>query len=187
MFSVKSDISDLPFKRGTYIIPSTSTDSIWSRVGQIYTIPDDRFPGQYVSLMVVKNELGTPGAVLPGIGYEFSTTAGEYLKKLGQIGSNDGTAQYIVDDLLPAAGAPDGSLLYVILSGSAYCKTLASAAEGNLWTIGALIYGAANGRAQTIASPSATQVARRLGVAEEVSTSAEASTTKKVFIGKQVA
>ena len=192
MWPLKVNIADLPFRPGTYVIPSSATDAIWNRLGQVYTYPDDRagFEGQFKTVMVVKNELSSPGAVLPSLTYEFSTTAGEYRKELYQLGSAEATEQYLVDDQLPAAGAPDGAILYVILSGLAYVKTPASASARHVWSIGDCIVGTGSGRAVVASytgkteSALADQIKNVIGRTMSACTSAEISTLKLVYVGK---
>lgn len=187
MGGIKFESISLPFAPGTYIPSPTSGDTILEFVGRAFVVPDSRYSNYHRTLMVVQNS--TSGAVLPGIAYSFAVTAGNYRRKLTAASASEAAEAYLVDDLLPAAGAPDGALCYVVVEGPCLCKNLASNAARNLWSIGDDIVATASGRAVVAdynlsTVPQSLQVRNKLGRAMSASTSDESSTTKLIHVGK---
>lgn len=192
MFPIRSNIADLPLAPGKFVTPTTSTDAIWNMLGQVYSYPHPdvaNFPGKWRTAILLKNELGTPGAVLPSLLYDLSVTAGEYRTEVSQLSSADGIECILADDHLPSSGAPDGSIFWGILAGPAKVTTVAAAATRNNWSVGSNVVGTAAGRA-VVANYVLTeaalvnQIKNSVGRAMSACTSDETSTLKQVYIGK---
>lgn len=192
MWPIRSNIADLPLAPGKFITPSVATDAIWNSLGQVYSYPHPdvaNYPGKWRTAILLKNELSSPGAVLPSLLYDLSTTAGEYRTEVVALSSADGIECILADDQLPAAGAPDGSIFWGILAGPALVKTVAAAAARNNWSVGSNVVGTAAGRA-VVANYVLTeaalvnQIKNSVGRAMSACTSDETATLKAVYIGK---
>lgn len=140
-----ADSMSLPFLRGTTYfnggtVDATSGDHL---EGQEYVIKDDAATGRGngtgmpVTLRVVR-WTGTFGNCLPKRVVKYSTTAGEWGKKVtGYANASAEDYAGVADDQLPAAGVPLNDLFYIVVKGPT--KVCRDFGTGTSFTVGARV------------------------------------------------
>ncbi len=148
---------NLPFNRGaTYGVTDTTLATQY--IGKEYIHEDKTYgSGKFVKVRICRNNSGQ--VLLGKRAAKFNLVAGS-VSDVDVAGYCDVTAEraYIIDDLLPPAGVPNGDLFYVVLEGPVLGRTSLIAADANAFAVGDYLH------AQTAVTTGAT-TAGRVGAA----------------------
>lgn len=129
---------NLPFKRGaTY--GTTDTTFATHLEGKEYIHEDQAYgTGVYVKVRICRNNSGI--TLLGKRAAKFNIVAGKVDQDVSGYADVTSERSYIIDDLLPALGVPNGDLFFVVIEGPCLARTGLAADGTNVLVAGDLLH-----------------------------------------------